>query len=103
MGDMADDFRALREHRKEVNAGRVDAFVDQVIPQLEAEGFHVRQLEPHHYRVNNRLDLYPVHRRFHYHSDPTNRKGKRGHYTDALTICKAFLNKPSLTRRMVSS
>lgn len=92
---MADDFRALREHTKEVNAGRVNDFVDQVIPVLQENGFQVRQLQATHYRVNNRLDLFPVHRRFHYHSDPHNRKGKRGHYVDALVICKAFLRPAS--------
>lgn len=95
MGDMADDFRAMREYRKEVNSNRIDAFVDQVIPKLVEAGFSVKQLEAHHYRVDKRLDLYPVHQRFHYHGDPHNRKGKRGHYQDALFICRAFLRPAS--------
>jgi hypothetical protein len=96
MSDMADDFRALREHRKETNRSREQVFKDQVIPMLEGLGFTVRTLQDHHFRVNEALDLFPIHSRFHLLPTAQHRKGKRGHYMDAVVICQnLLLNRPA--------
>lgn len=80
----------MKAHRQALHEQRIRTFQTETIPLLEAQGFRVRKLSDYQYRVNARLDLYPVHRRFHYHGDPRNRKGKRGGYRDALVVSQSF-------------
>lgn len=94
MSDLGDDFRALKEHRQAQNATRVMVFQNETKPLLEAQGYTVRSLGDTgtHFRVNEALDLFPVHRRFHY----LGRKGRRavrGGYSDAVKCCIQYLDR----------
>ena len=57
------------------------------IEQLEAAGYQLEMLKPNHYRVNGRLDLFPLAGRY---FDLAKLKG--GVYVDPLTIAKDVLD-----------
>jgi hypothetical protein len=78
MGDMADDFRALREHNRERRQA-AQRTVAAAILALEQHGFTVRQL-------TDRLDLFPVRRRYH-----DTKTGRRGGYQDPKTVAEIIL------------
>lgn len=75
MGDMADDFRALREAQREAREARLverEAAIDRLPPE-----FSVRWFTLWHVEINGRLQLWPSHGR--YWDRKTN---KRGRFTD---------------------
>lgn len=64
MGDMGDDFSALREHNRiERESRRNDRTVE--IDALSGHGYAIHWLTPYHCRINSRLDLYPTRSRWH--------------------------------------
>ncbi len=86
MSDWYEDRLALNEAEKDERAQAVEDFRRQVRGDLERDGFVVREIEPWHYRVNGRLDLYPVRQRYHWIGRPQ----QRGYYRDAVAICRQF-------------
>ena len=64
MGDMGDDFAALRDHNRLQREQRREANIPR-IEDLEAHGFQVQRLTPYHYRVGSRLDFFPTSMRWH--------------------------------------
>ena len=81
MGDMGDFWRdvkqASREHKGRVMPERVAE-----IRALRERGYRVEELNAGiQFRINGTLDLYPVHRRWHF--IPAN---SRGRYIRALDI-----------------
>jgi hypothetical protein len=58
------------------------------IMALTAKGFVVEALTPYQFRVNEVVDLYPVHRR--YHALEAN---QRGTYESALAIVQQVIGK----------
>lgn len=93
MSDWLEDRQALNEHQKEENHQAVEHFLTVVKPALEAAGFIVRNLgdTSTHFRVNGRLDLFPVRKRFHFIGHPQ----QRGRYVDAMNTCQMFLRAAS--------
>lgn len=85
MGDMAEDFRALREYRKEERAA-AQKTGQAAILALTQDGFKVQQLTDYHYRVDGRLDLFPIRRRYH-----DIRTGRRGGYQDPKQVAERIL------------
>lgn len=74
MGDMGDFWRdvkkASREHKSEVLPQRIAE-----IRALEAKGYRVVEMNAGvQFRINGKLDLYPVHRKWHF--IPANSRGR---------------------------
>lgn len=80
MGDMGDDFRAMREHRKAREAERYK----RNIPYLKSvTGYVLTEITPYQFRffaegIGDFMDLYPTNQR--YHNLIT---GERGRYKTA--------------------
>lgn len=72
MSEMGDDFRALRDLRRESNRKNRVRVESQIWP-LQAEGFKILELTPYQFRINDRLDIYTTRERWH-----DLRTGKRG-------------------------
>ena len=77
MGDMAEDFRAMREHGRQVRANRREKNLRWI---EKVTGFKYRQLTPYQFRFSaddtpEFIDIYPTNAR--YHNIVT---GERGHY-----------------------
>jgi hypothetical protein len=96
VSEIGDDFKALREvHR---------AYVQRVLPERQAEilalrerGYDVVERDDGYcFRIDRMLDLYPVHRRYHF--IPTNKRGGYGS-TTPLQICERFLRRTNADRR----
>jgi len=72
-----------RDHRQAQQARRrmrLPKRTDEIVA-LRNKNFDVRELTPYQFRVDGRLDLYPIHRRYH-----DTQTGERGNYTSALSI-----------------
>ena len=82
---MAEEFRQYREQQKQRRAARLPA-AQQDIEDLAEQGYSVRKLTEYQYRIDETLDLYPIHRRFH-----NIKTQKRGNYTTALQCAKTQL------------
>ena len=86
MGDMADDFAALREHNREQRAKRresgtadIEALAELPDPSgdPDATRYSVEDLNNgYHFRIDGDLDLFPTNYRFH-----NLVTGERGSYT----------------------
>lgn len=86
MSDETRDFyNDLREFRKEERDSRLPAAANE-IEALAELGYRVRKINYYHYRVDDRLDFFPLSGRWHFH--PGN---KRGDYTKPEDICRAHL------------
>jgi hypothetical protein len=85
VGDMAEDFRALKEHTREQRAEKRAAGTTEILA-LRDRGFKVEELTDCQFRINGRLDLFPTRRR--YHDIKANRRGR---YTAAVDIAERVL------------
>ena len=56
------------------------------IEVLRAEGFRVRRITPYQFRIDEALDLYPIHRRWH-----DLKANKRGTYQTPMQIAMRLL------------
>lgn len=63
------------------------------ISQLQQDGFKVQRITPYQFRVNGRLDLYPVNNRF--HDIKTGRRGRAG---DLAAFARSFQYERKETR-----
>lgn len=78
MSEIGDDFKALREHNQQQRAAELPRRVAEIMALCNPDlgpVYTVVALTPYQFRVNDRLDFYPVHRRFH-----DIKTGKRGTY-----------------------
>jgi hypothetical protein len=82
---MGDDFRAARKEQQERRAARLPVRTAE-IERLSTAGYRVRRLTDYQFRVEEKLDLYPIHRR--YHNIET---GRRGQYRDAVAFAASVL------------
>jgi hypothetical protein len=90
MGDMAEDFRALRGHQRKRKAAEMPAKIEAILA-LKQAGYSVRVMsDGWHYRVNNRIDLYPVRQRWH-----DIRRNVRGWYDDPAALVTRLLTSPA--------
>ena len=67
---------------------RLDARIAEILA-LREKGFNVTMVSKHQFRIDGRLDLFPIHRRF--YVLPTL---KRGTYRVALTVAVRVLRTP---------
>lgn len=89
MGDMGDDFRAMRAHRQDMNRKRLESGTKN-IEAVKAAGYSVDEKTSYQFRVENRLDLFPTNRRYH-----DIKKNERGHYDSALKIVQKIVGSPT--------
>lgn len=85
MGDMGEDFSALREFNRQ----RRESNRQQRTPKirdLEQQGWQVRELTSYQFRLGCLIDIYPTHAKFH---DLVT--GERGRYNPKNLL--GFLNK----------
>ena len=66
------------------------AFYRGLVERVRAEGFEVEEKTGTHFRVNGRLDVYPVSRRFH-----DIKHNHRGGYLDMIGFVKQFFRNVS--------
>jgi vancomycin permeability regulator SanA len=69
-------------------ADRLPSRQQEILALAEA-GYTVRKLTDYQFRVNNALDLYPTHKRFH-----VLMTGRRGSYQTAASVAQKFLRAP---------
>jgi hypothetical protein len=79
-GSMGPVWKAYREAQQARRARRLPDRTEEIL-RLRADNFSVKRLTDYQFRVDGRLDLYPIHRR--YHDTKTN---KRGTYQTAKQI-----------------
>lgn len=81
-------WRDVRRAQQDRRAARLPGRTEDILA-LAPLGYRVRELTAYQFRVNNRLDLYPVHRR--YHDLKTDR---RGTYPTPVVIARRLLGDP---------
>lgn len=90
-----DDVSAMwKDHRKaqqDRRAARLPVRSDD-IRRVETAGYAVRELTPYQFRIDGRLDLYPIHKRW--HDIKTNRRGSYRSET-ALAVAVRILGAKS--------
>lgn len=64
MSDTSEIFRGMRTEQRKRRSKRLPIRAREILT-LREDGFKVEQITAHQFRVNDRLDLYPVHNLFH--------------------------------------
>jgi hypothetical protein len=72
MSEDSDFYREHREAQQERRAKRVPIRTAEILA-IKDKGFKIEQKTDYHFRVNDRLDLYPTHNCW--HDTKTNRRG----------------------------
>jgi hypothetical protein len=85
MGDMGEVWEGHREAQQARRAARLPGRTQEIL-DLKGDGFDVVALSPYQFRVDGRLDLYPIHRRYH-----DTRLNRRGGYQTAKAIAVRVL------------
>lgn len=60
----SDDWRDYRKQQQNRRSERLKIMTEELL-ELRDHGFDIRRLTPFHYRVNGRLDIWPIHNRWH--------------------------------------
>ena len=84
MSDIGDVYRAMRDEQRERRAARLPIRTDEILA-LQDAGFTVRKLTDYQFRVNEAVDLYPIHRRYHFL-----KSHRRGQYRNALAFVQGI-------------
>lgn len=84
MSEIGDMFKEHREAQRERRQARLPKRTAE-IEGLAAEGFRIRRLTEFQFRVNDRLDLYPIHNRYH-----DIKRNKRGGYPDVRSFVRKY-------------
>lgn len=66
-------------------------FYLDLMDRLRRLGYQVRQLTPYQFRIEGRLDVYPVNRKWH-----DIKSNKRGSYGDVIDFVRTFFNDPNV-------
>lgn len=85
--DYGDLSHANREAQQERRAKRLPGRVEQLL-DMKKEGFKIVELSPYQFRVNDVLDIYPIHHRYH-----DLKKNRRGGFGYIPTFINKFFNK----------
>lgn len=80
-----EDFKQYREAQQERRKKRLPIRTQEIL-DLENNGYKIRKLSDYQYRINEQIDLYPIHRNFHHI-----RTQKRGNYTNALELIQKYI------------
>lgn len=87
--EMSEVWKDYRQQQQARRALRLPLRTEEILA-LRQSNFDVRQLTDYQFRVDGRLDLYPIHRRFH-----DIKTGKRGTYQTAKAITVRVLRTSS--------
>ena len=82
--DVSEMWREQREAQQARRFARLPKRVERLLA-LRAEGFEIEQKSPYHFRVNGRLDVWPVHNRYH-----DLKLKKRGGFPDVAVFVRRF-------------
>lgn len=58
------DWKNYRLEQQARREKRLPKRTDEIMA-LKGEGFDVKEMTPYQFRINGRLDLYPIHNRWH--------------------------------------
>jgi len=83
----SDDWRAIHKDQQKRRAERLVPRQEE-IDALRKDGYRVDMLTEYQWRIDGRLDLFPVHKRWH-----DTKVNRRGSYKVAADICKKILRK----------
>lgn len=86
--DMTAVWRDYRQAQQARRAVRLPLRTEEILA-LRGDNFHVRTLTDFQFRIDGRLDLYPIHRRYH-----DMRTGRRGTYQTAKSVAIRILRTP---------
>jgi hypothetical protein len=78
-------WKEYREDQKERRLERLPIRVNQIMSLIEF-GYKVEKKTEYQFRINDIIDVYPIHNSFH---DIT--KNKRGGYKDVIQFVKKYL------------
>jgi hypothetical protein len=84
MSELGELFAAHREAQKARRTERLPLRQREILA-LESRGYRVEQLTLYHFRINDCLDIYPIH--FRYHDIKTGRRGtirNLNHFVDTF-------------------
>lgn len=81
----AEDYSQYREAQKKRRAERLPIRTEEIL-NLKTQGYDVRKLSDYQYRINEQIDLYPIHRNYHHI-----KKNRRGAYTNALALIRKYI------------
>lgn len=85
MDDEVSEFwQQQKEEQWERRVARLPIRTERIL-ELRKEGFHVEQKTPYHFRVNRRLDVWPIHNRWH-----DTKRNKRGGAKDLAEFIRRF-------------
>ena len=87
MSDIGETWAYYREDQKLRRAHRLPVRTEQIL-SLRGSGFIVEQKSEYHFRIDNVLDLWPTHNRYH-----DLRTNQRGGYKDAIDFVRRKLKK----------
>jgi len=86
---MSEEGEIWRDYKEEQQARRLKRLpirTRQIIG-LKESGFTVRQLTPYQFRINENIDVFPIHNRFH-----DIKKNRRGGYKDINLFVSKYKN-----------
>jgi hypothetical protein len=83
--EITEMWRAARREQQDRRHARLPVRTAE-IEALRANGYTVQRLTDYQFRINGRLDLFPIHRRWH-----DIKANRRGSYVSALAIVKRKL------------
>lgn len=63
-------------------------FYTNLMARLYSKGYQIRRFTPYHFRINDRLDIFPVNRRWH-----DIKENRRGGYDDVFKFVSKFFNR----------
>ena len=75
MSEESESWQQYKSEQKERRQKRLPIATEEIM-NLESHGFIVKEKTPYQFRINDVVDVYPTHRRFH-----VIKSGKRGNYS----------------------
>lgn len=78
-------WKSIRKDQQERRAARLPGRQQEIL-DLSAHGFSVKQLTEWQFRVDGKIDLYPIHRRYH-----VLKGGRRGTYRNLLVFLRSVI------------
>lgn len=64
MSEIGDDFKEYRKAQQERRAARLPVRTKEIC-NLVMDGYSVERMTDYQFRINDRLDIYPIHNRYH--------------------------------------
>lgn len=78
-------WKEIRKDQQDRRAARLPGRQQEILA-LSVDGFSVKQMTEYQFRIDGKIDLYPIHRRYHVLAG-----GRRGTYRNALSFVRSVL------------